>query len=170
MWFDSWFPIIRALAVGTASYATLLLFLRVAGARSLAKLNAFDFLVTVAIGSILSTAMVTKDLSYATGIVAIAILLGLQYVVARAIRHSSTLREIVTADPIVVVREGQMVQDGMKKARVGAADIYQAARSAGQGDLTAIAAMIVETDGTISVITTDAVGSAEALRAMDAWK
>ncbi|MBV7280957.1 DUF421 domain-containing protein [Corynebacterium sp. TAE3-ERU30] len=170
MWFDSWFPIIRALAVGTASYVTLLFFLRIAGARSLAKLNAFDFLVTVAIGSILSTAMVTKDLSYATGIVAIAILLTLQYVVAKVIRHSTALREIVTADAIVVVRDGVMLDAGMKKARVGTADIYQAARSAGRGDLSQIAAMIVETDGTISVITTDAVGSGEALTAMDAWK
>ncbi|MDN6351638.1 MAG: hypothetical protein L0J69_08220 [Yaniella sp.] len=51
MWFESWSEIFRVVAVGAAAYVTLVIVLRVSGKRSLAKLNAFDLVVTVALGS-----------------------------------------------------------------------------------------------------------------------
>ena len=51
MWFDSWGDIARVLLVGSAAYATLIVVLRLSGKRTLSQLNAFDFVITVAIGS-----------------------------------------------------------------------------------------------------------------------
>ena len=51
MFFDSWFGLLRVLVVGALAYAALILFLRVSGKRTLTKLNAFDLVVTVALGS-----------------------------------------------------------------------------------------------------------------------
>ena len=53
MFFDSWTGLLRVLVVGGCAYSALILFLRLSGKRTLAKLNAFDLVVTVALGSII---------------------------------------------------------------------------------------------------------------------
>ena len=57
MFFDGWSGILRMLAVGVPAYAALVLLLRIGGKRTLAKLNAFDPAVTVALGSTLASAL-----------------------------------------------------------------------------------------------------------------
>ncbi|CAM2950124.1 DUF421 domain-containing protein [Corynebacterium falsenii] len=163
MWFSGMDPIVRILLVGGASYFALLIMLRVTGARSLAKFNAFDFAVTVAVGSMLATAVTSTDLAFSAGVVGIGLMLALQFIVARLIRDRQGLRALVTASPVVLVRDGEMIPEGLKAARLGESDVYQAARQAGHGGLDAIAAMVLETDGTVSTITRDKVGSGAAL-------
>ena len=82
MWFDRWSDLARVLLVGSASYATLVVVLRASGKRTLAKLNAFDLVVTVAIGSTLATAFLNSDVSWSEGVVALCVLALLQFVVA----------------------------------------------------------------------------------------
>ncbi|AZA11825.1 DUF421 domain-containing protein [Corynebacterium gerontici] len=163
MWFSGFDPIIRILLVGSSSYLALLVMLRIAGARSLAKFNAFDFAVTVAVGSMLATAVTSKDLAFTSGAAAIALMLGLQFLVARVIRDRLGLRKLVTASPVVLVRAGQLLPEGLKAARLGQADVRQAARQAGLGSFENIAAMILETDGTISTVTFDQLGDGSTL-------
>ena len=170
MWFSGLDPLIRVVLVGAASYLVLLLILRVSGARSLAKLNAFDFTVTVALGSILATAVTSKDLSWASAATAMAVLLGLQFIVAKLLRAWPSLRGAATAQPVVIVRHGRLLEDGMSKARVGVGEVRQAARSGGFGDLSDIGAMVMETDGTLSVIGTDSLGDEGMLADLDRWE
>jgi uncharacterized membrane protein YcaP (DUF421 family) len=75
MLFDSWFGILRILAVGPLAYLALVLILRVSGKRTLSKLNAFDLVITVALGSTLSSIFLTKSIALAEGIVALALLI-----------------------------------------------------------------------------------------------
>ena len=82
MWFDSWSDIIRILAVGTAAYLALVVLLRLSGKRTLAKLNAFDWVVSVALGSTLATVLLSSDVSWSEGAVALVLLAALQFVVA----------------------------------------------------------------------------------------
>jgi uncharacterized membrane protein YcaP (DUF421 family) len=82
MWFDSWFDIGRVLAVGAAAYLTLVVTLRLSGKRTLAKLNAFDFVVTIAIGSTLATILLNTTVSWSEGAAALALLAALQFAVA----------------------------------------------------------------------------------------
>ena len=70
MIFDTWFGLLRVLVVGTAAYAALVLLLRASGKRTLAKLNAFDLVVTVALGSTLATVLLSKDVALAEGLLA----------------------------------------------------------------------------------------------------
>ncbi|MDX5392667.1 MAG: DUF421 domain-containing protein, partial [Caulobacteraceae bacterium] len=79
--FDGWDPILRILVVGSAAYAALVLVLRASGKRTLSKLNAFDLVVTVAIGSTFSSILTSKGLALAEGVAALALLVGLQFVV-----------------------------------------------------------------------------------------
>ncbi len=163
MWFSGLDPIIRILLVGSCSYVALLVMLRITGARSLAKFNAFDFAVTVAVGSMLATAVTSTDLAFSAGVTAIALMLALQFIVARVIRDRLGLRKLVTASPVVLVYDGRMVEAGLKAARLGEADVRQAARQAGHGSFHNIAAMVLETDGTVSTITREQLGDGDTL-------
>ena len=78
MFFDDWFGLLRVMVVGVAAYAALVALLRASGKRTLAKLNAFDFVVTVALGSTLATVLLSKDVALAEGLRAFALLTGLQ--------------------------------------------------------------------------------------------
>src|SRR5690606_23219959 len=78
VFFDSWSGLVRVLVVGTLAYAGLVLLLRITGKRTLSKMNAFDLVVTVALGSTLATVLLSKDVALAEGLLALALLSFLQ--------------------------------------------------------------------------------------------
>ena len=67
MFFDGWAGLLRVLVVGALAYAALVLLLRVSGKRTLSKMNAFDLVVTVALGSTLATVLPSRDVALAEG-------------------------------------------------------------------------------------------------------
>jgi len=76
IFFNSWFDLLRVLIVAVLAYASLVGFLRVSGKRTLSKMNAFDLVVTVALGSTLATILLSKDVALAEGLLALAVLIG----------------------------------------------------------------------------------------------
>jgi hypothetical protein len=61
--FTSWTSVGRTLVVGVAAYAGLIVLLRISGKRTLTKMNAFDLVITVALGSTLATVLLTKSMA-----------------------------------------------------------------------------------------------------------
>lgn len=82
MFFDNWAGILRVLMIGPLAYALLITMLRISGKRTLAKMNGFDLIVTVALGSTLSTDILSKNIPVAEGLLGIVILIFLQYIVS----------------------------------------------------------------------------------------
>lgn len=82
MWFDTWLGLWRVAVVGMCAYAALVVFLRTSGKRTLAKMNAFDLVVTVALGSTLATVLLSKDVALVEGVLAFAVLIALQFGIA----------------------------------------------------------------------------------------
>lgn len=164
MWFDSWSGIVRVLLVGTASYAAVVILLRVSGKRTLGQLNAFDLLVTVAFGSTLATILLSSDVAYVEGLAALVLLAGLQFVVAWASSHVPGARDAVTSTPVALVVSGQIQQDALRRNRLSESEVLQAVRGAGSGDITDIAIVVLETNGTLSVIPMNKLGTGSALK------
>jgi uncharacterized membrane protein YcaP (DUF421 family) len=102
MWFDSWGDLVRILVVGPVAYAGLVMVLRVSGARTLSKLNAFDLVVTVALGSTLATVLLSSSVSIAEGIVALVVLVLMQFVVSWSSRRWGRIERLVKSDPVLV--------------------------------------------------------------------
>jgi uncharacterized membrane protein YcaP (DUF421 family) len=166
-WFQGWSDIGRVVLVGTAAYVALVLVLRVSGKRTLAKLNAFDLVVTVALGSTLATILLNSSVSWSEGVVALGLLALLQLVVAYTTVHLPASRKVVTAEPTLLVRNGMLMREAMREQRVPDAEVRQALRSSGLGSLGDVAAVVLETDGTLSVIQTSAAGDGWALDGLD---
>jgi uncharacterized membrane protein YcaP (DUF421 family) len=152
IFFDSWESIIRTAIISLVAYAGLILMLRVAGNRPLTQLNAFDFIVNVAIGSTLATVMLNKDVVLADGLLTFAMLIGLQLVISYFSRKSSAFNHAVKSRSVLVFYDGEMLYDEMKKHLLTKDDLLQAIRLKGLGDLEKVKAVILETNGNFSVI------------------
>lgn len=164
MMFDSWYDLIRILVVGSAAYVGLVLLLRVTGKRTLAKMNAFDFIVTVALGSTLATILLSSEVSLSEGLLAFALLCALQYVVAWASIHSDRFQKLIKSEPSLLFYRGRVLADVLAKERVTEAEIFAAVREEGFADMSMVGAVVLETDGTFSVIADQPQAALETLR------
>lgn len=162
MFFDSWADVLRVAVLGTGAYLALVAALRISGKRTLAKLNAFDLVVTVALGSTLATILLSKDVSYVEGVTAFAVLIVAQLGVAWLAVRSRLVRRAARSEPALLLSDGEFLGDVMKRQRITAGEIRQAVRGSGHGGLD-VAAVVLETDGTLSVIPHSQVGDGRAL-------
>ena len=163
MWFDTWSDVTRVLLVGAAAYIALVVLLRFSGKRTLSKLNAFDLVVTVALGSTLATILLSAEVSWVEGAAAMALLVVLQLVVTWASVRLGWARRTVTAEASVLVRDGLVDGAAMRRQRVTQGELLQAVRAAGVGGLDQVAAVVLETDGTLSVVAISQRGDGSAL-------
>jgi uncharacterized membrane protein YcaP (DUF421 family) len=152
MFFQGWSGIVRTVIVGTLAYAFLVLSLRISGKRTLAKLNAFDLVITVAFGSTLASILLSEDVALAEGATALVLLVALQFVVAFLSVRSKGFAKAVRSEPTLLLRDGEMLPGAMRRARVTKAELETVVRTEGQRGLDGIAAVVLESDGSFSVI------------------
>ena len=150
--FQSWSAVFRTVVVGVAAYLVLVVVLRASGKRTLSKMNAFDFVVTVALGSTLATILLSKDVALADGLTALLVLVAMQYVVAWLSVRSNTVRRLARSEPRLLVRRGELLAGALKDERVSHEEALAAIRSEGYSDLSEVDALILETDGSFSVV------------------
>ncbi len=150
--FNNWDAVIRTIILGIILYVILVLFLRISGKRTLSKWNAFDFIVTVAFGSVLSSAILSNNITVMQGAAAFGILILLQFLVTWLSARVKFIRKVVKADPKLLLFKGQFLQDSMKKERVTESEVLAAVRESGIYDLDKVGAVILETDGSFSVV------------------
>lgn len=163
MWFNSWMDVGRVVLVGSAAYALLVLVLRLSGKRTLSQLNAFDFVVTVALGSTLATILLSKDVALVEGVAALALLAGLQYLVAIVSSRWPVTRAAITSRPTLLLFEGRVRSDALRRHRLTVSELRQAIRMQGVGDVAQVKAVVLETNGTMSIIPEDKYGDGSAL-------
>lgn len=150
--FSGWGGVLRMLLVAPAAYAALVLILRLSGKRTLSKLNAFDFIVTIAIGSTLASIVTTRSLTLVEGVAALALLVGLQFLVTATSVRWKGFHKAVTAEPTLLVRNGEPIIGAMKRERITEDELLAAIRQAGGRGLQEAEAVILETDGSLTGI------------------
>lgn len=152
MFFESWAGVGRVVVVGALAYAALVVLLRVSGKRTLTKLNAFDLVVTVALGSTLAAVLLDKSVPLAEGVVALGLLVLLQYAITWQSVRSPRLRGLIKDEPTLLLHRGRFLDAAMKAQRVTREEVFAALRADGVADAGGIAAVVLETDGSISVV------------------
>lgn len=152
IFFSGWESLLRTLVVSVLAYVVLIVFLRISGKRTLSKMNAFDLVVTVALGSTLATVLLTKDVALADGALAFALLIGLQFVVTWSSVRSEWIRRLVTGEPRLLVYRGEFLSAELRRARVTDEEIRAAVRAAGLASLEDVEAAVLETDGSFSIV------------------
>lgn len=152
MFFQTWSGLGRVLVVGVCAYAALVLMLRVSGKRTLSKMNAFDFVVTIALGSTLASLLLSKDVPLAEGLLALGLLISLQWVVAWMAVRFTGWRKLIKSEPRLLALHGQLNDVALLDERIAPEEVHSALRGAGFASLADVVAVVLETDGTVSVI------------------
>lgn len=145
MFFNSWMGLLRTVVVGICAYGALLLLLRISGKRTLSKMNAFDLVVTVALGSTLATILLSKDTPLVEGILVLALLIMLQFIITWLSVRSKTVSRMVKAEPRLLFHKGEFLQRAMKMERANKEELLQAMRSQGSSRLEQVEAVVLET-------------------------
>lgn len=152
IFFNDWQTLGRTLVVGVLAYVTLIVLLRVSGKRTLSKMNAFDFIVTIALGSTLATILLSRDVALAEGVLALALLIGLQFVITWLSVRSSAVRHLVKDNPALLFYRGEFLHEALRRERVTESEVVAAARQSGVATLDDLDAVVLETDGSMTVM------------------
>jgi uncharacterized membrane protein YcaP (DUF421 family) len=153
IFFDSWQDLLQIAVTAPIIYAFVVLAIRVSGKRATSQMNNFDWIVTVAIGSIAGSGIMLKDLAIAETVLAIALLLALQWLLTKTVLHNKFLQRVVKAPPTLLVHDGQFLEDAMRRERITRGEIRSALRDNGLTDVRMAQWVILEPDASFSVIT-----------------
>ncbi|MDQ3090582.1 MAG: DUF421 domain-containing protein [Actinomycetota bacterium] len=152
MFFESWQGLGRVLVVGVLAYVALVVLLRLSGNRTLSKLNAFDLVITVALGSTLATIMLSKDVALFEGVLAFALLVGLQFAVTWGAVRWKAFDKLLKSEPVLLVHRGRLVRGAMRRARVVEDEILAVLRRESVDEVEGALAVVLESDGSLSVL------------------
>ena len=158
-WFyDDWRLLVRVVLMGIIAYPAMILLLRVSGKRTLSKMNAFDMVITIAMGSVFASVLLSKTVSVAEGVLAFAVLVGLQWSAATLSVRSATFRHLIKATPTILYWGDAFLPEVCRRERVSESEIRCAVRTSGYGQMSDVQAVILETTGDLSVIPKSNVG------------
>lgn len=152
LFFESWQEVLRVIISAPIVYAAIVAFVRISGKRSTSQMNNFDWIVTVAMGSIASASIVSKDVTIVDGLTAIATLLLLQFILTKLNWHSDLFAHWVRSKPTIVFYQGEFQTAAMQRERITQAEIISALRESGIQHLERVEAVVLETDAKLSVL------------------
>ena len=152
LFFDSVDNLLRVAISAPLLYIAIIIFVRLSGKRSTSQMNNFDWIVTVAMGSLCASGIVLKDVTILETYLGIAILLLLQYLLTKTVFYSDTLSNLVKPEPTLLVHEGEFLADAMRKERVTQIEILAAMRGSGVYHVANVQWVILETDSSLSVV------------------
>lgn len=133
-------------------YVAVIVLTRLAGVRSFSKMSGFDFAVTVAIGSVLGSVILSKDPPIANGVAALVILFGLQIGMAVLRSRFPGLQLLADNRPRLIMIGGEIQHDQLKKAKMTESDLWGKLREANALNFSQVLAVIAETTGDVSVL------------------
>ena len=152
LFFDDFNSLVRIFIAAPLLYGIIIFYIRIFGKRTTSQMNSFDWIVTVALGSIVATTVIQKTVPLLSGALAILILMLLQYVLTKSMLYSKRLRKIIRSDPRLLVFKGEILNENMRKERIVEAEVYAAIREKGLANIKDAYAVILETDAQFSVI------------------
>ena len=133
-------------------YLFLITLLRFAGRRQLAQLSALDFVVVLLLGSAVETAMIHGDLSLGAGLVSAATLLILNRLLTLVFLHHPRLSQLVNGGPILLVHDGAVIEEHLRRVGLTRPDLDAALRGRGFASSDGVREAVLETDGSITVV------------------
>lgn len=136
-----------------AMYVSIVVAVRIAGRRTLSQLSAFDAVVTIALGSMLATTILSPDVSYLEGVTGVVTLISLQVLVGALRKRFDRLRRILDFEPVVLIDEAvEVPRTGLFGAQMTETELRSALRTQGIFDVSEVEKAILEPNGEISAL------------------
>lgn len=152
LFFDTWESLLRTFIITVLSYISLIALLRISGKRTLTQMNAFDFIITIALGSAFATVTLNKNVVLADGVLVLGLLILLQYIITWLSVRYKKVNKLITNKPALLAYNGELCSDAMKNERITKDEIEEVLRKNGLTDLKKTKAIVLETAGNITLI------------------
>jgi uncharacterized membrane protein YcaP (DUF421 family) len=149
--FDGWYFIGRAATLALLGFIALIVILRVSGKRTLSKMNVFDFVFVVAVGSVFAGTMIEKDVTLIEGLVALTTLVVIQTALASLAARYERFEALLNGEPTLLLSHGKFLHVSMRKERVTEEEVRAAIREQGVTRVEDVDAVVLENDGTLTV-------------------
>jgi len=136
----------------TIVYVALLAGLRLAGKREIGQMTPFDLVVLLLVANAVQNAMVGPDTSVIGGLIAAAVLIAANYLVALFRDRAPWLRRAVEGNPTLLISDGRFIEDHLRRERLDEDEVMMAIREHGVAELKDVRMAVLETDGSISIV------------------
>ncbi len=150
--FGGWSGATSVLVKVVIFYFYAVLLLRLAGKRTIATTTVFDFVSTVAMGTIIGTTIVSSSIALSDGIIGLTALVALQWLVAYASAHSARVHWITTNTPRLLYDGSRFLDGNLRSERVTREEVKSKIRQSGNPNLESVAAVVFESTGGMAVI------------------
>ena len=133
-------------------YYFIIILVRLSGKRTTGNMNNFDWIITVAIGSIMASGLLLRNVSMLDAMLAVSVLAILQWLTTWSALRSKRFARLVKPQPRMLLKDGRLLERDMTYERVTEDEVKSALRAAGLAGTDAAAWVVMETNGTLSVI------------------
>lgn len=151
IFFESWAKVGHAALLTVISFLTLFVFIRISGKRTLAKFNAFDFVVTITLGSVLAYMMLAQ-VNLTEGVVVLFLVIALQLLFAKFSQKSEFMEKLLNSSPKLLFYNGSFLKKSMKQELVTREEILASIRQKGIENIDEVMAVVIEANGDLSII------------------
>ena len=151
LFFESWYNVGRTVSLSIIGFTALIAMLRVSGKRTLSKLNAFDFVFVVAVGSVFASTIISKDITLVEGVACLATLIAIQVILSELAGRFAIVDRVINGEPTLLLSRGKFIPRALKRERVTEEEVRAAIRTKGVNRVEDVDAVILENDGTLSV-------------------
>ena len=131
-------------------YIFIILALRVTGKRQIGELQPVELVVTLLISDLAAIPMQDNGVPLISGLIPIAILVSLELLLSSLMMKSTRLSQVINGNPVVIIKNGKLDQQTLRKLRLGVDDVTEAMRQQELFDIRQIDCAIAETNGRIS--------------------
>ena len=149
--FDGWYNIGRAAGLALIGFVALIVILRASGKRTLSKMNVFDFVFVVAVGSVFAATIIEKDVTLIEGLVALTTLVVIQAILAAITARYERFERLLNGEPTLLFSHGKFLHRALKKERVTEEEVRAAIREQGVTRVEDVDAVVIENDGSLTV-------------------
>ena len=133
-------------------YLTLIAVIRLMGKRQIGQMEPSEFVVTMLAANLASIPIQDGAIPLLTGIVPIVTILGIELVLSSLCLRSMGLRRLLCGKPVILIEEGRILQQNLRKTRVTMDELTEALREKDVLDLRSVQYAILETNGKVSVL------------------
>ncbi len=155
LFYDDFENMIRIVISAPIIYVLVIGYIKLFGKRTTSQMNSFDWIVTVAMGSIVASVIMLRNVPIINGALAIFTLMGLQYFFTALMVHFKLWKKIIRSTPELLVFDGKFIKENMVKERIVKAEVYAAIRESGVQGINNVYAVVLETDASLSIIGKD---------------
>jgi uncharacterized membrane protein YcaP (DUF421 family) len=154
--YPTWSGALAIAAKTAVIYAFLIVGLAFLGKRALGQMNIYDLVVIIVVANAVQNAMVGNDTSLVGGLVAASTLLVLNKAVTSLLARSPRVEQVLVGEPIVLVTDGHLVEKNLRRQGITEDQIMEALREHEIDDISQARLVVLEADGTISVVPQEA--------------